>query len=117
MLAALDPSSWEFRAGSSFCRPTLRCNTSQGLRLISFQVAVRLADHPSFVPAGLYKARRFHPKTSKGGPIDKILWNALGWCERTGRIQSAERAVPTHTTSIEGTNLLSASLVRTRGLR
>jgi hypothetical protein len=54
---------------------------------------------------------------AKGDPIDEIPWNALGWCQRTGRIQSAERAVPTHTALSEGTDLLSASLVRTRGLR
>src|SRR5438552_9509097 len=30
MLAALDPSSWEFRAGASFCRPTLGCKHVAG---------------------------------------------------------------------------------------
>src|SRR6266571_2083274 len=30
VLAALDPSSWEFRAGASFCRPTLGCKHVAG---------------------------------------------------------------------------------------
>src|SRR5437660_11887258 len=30
MLAALDPSSWEFRADASFCRPTLGCKHVAG---------------------------------------------------------------------------------------
>lgn len=37
----------------------------------------------------------------------RSAYSALYWCEREGRIQSAERAVPTHARS-NITNLLSA---------
>src|SRR6266705_6859229 len=33
MLAALDPSSWEFRAGASFCRPTSGCKHVAGAEI------------------------------------------------------------------------------------
>jgi hypothetical protein len=88
---------WDHFSGE----PTSGYLTVLALRL-TLQIALLdgLARRPS-------KRRRI-PLTSNSGAIDFAIGKAVRWAQREGRIQSAERAVPTLRTISKVTNLLSA---------